>query len=751
MYKDLVSLPDTVKALPEKGQKLWMKVFNEAYTEYNKDETKSFAVAWSAIKKAGYTKEGDVWVKASMAISDMSTLPNEVKVLPYPVQEAWMKAYNACLEEHEDVEKATTVAWEAVKMLGYTKVGEHWMVRATDIDSISPMSLYCAQEEGSKWKVRIVKTGMDLRNRFWSPEVLKAGLPIFEGMKVFMLSEAQHQEEGHKYGKPPGELVGWIKNVYYQEDKIYGAGVYGEFIILASDYAKILKDNLVSSFKAGNPNLLGLSLDIKGQAESCRDESVGEYLNVTSILKGSVDVVYEPAAGGNFISLAASNLPNLTSKKEKEVEMTEIEKQMKEIEIAKSNLKQLTCSVTLDKLLYSAALPEVVTTKLRKRFENKIYEETELKAAIADEKECLDKIVGETIKNAGQVQVTKEDNDKRVQMFDDFFDGKVMSFKSCYVNYTGDEQITGAKKNFRRITAAMDSTSLSLVLQDSMNKKLTKEYGASAYNKDWRKIVSTVPRFDFRTNHVTRVGGYGDLPVVLEGDPYPAATSPTDEEATYKMLKRGYTESITWEMIRNDDVGVIRKIPSKVATACARQLYEFVFNFLSSNAVIYDGTALFSAGKGNLGAVALDSTNLHIRRRKMLEKTELSSGKRIGVAAKYLIVPSTLDKVAYDLIATPRNSDFDPTSPDFTRSLQLELIVNNLLTDEDDWFLAASPNEVEGLEIGFLDGKETPEFFIQDQENVGSVFTHDKISYKWRHVYNGSILDFRAFDGSIVA
>ena len=78
---------------------------------------------------------------------------------------------------------------------------------------------------------------------------------------------------------------------------------------------------------------------------------------------------------------------------------------------------------------------------------------------------------------------------------------------------------------------------------------MVKEYGASAYNKDWKKIASVVPRFDFRTNHITRMGGYGDLPIVAEGAAYTATTSPTDEEATYAMVKRGYTEDITWEML----------------------------------------------------------------------------------------------------------------------------------------------------------------------------------------------------------
>ena len=139
----------------------------------------------------------------------------------------------------------------------------------------------------------------------------------------------------------------------------------------------------------------------------------------------------------------------------------------------------------------------------------KLQKILELVIAIKAEKDCLDKIVAATVSGVGGIRLTKDDHESRIQMFDDFFDGKVQSFKSTYVNYTGDETLSGLKKNCKRLLASMDSTSLSLVLQDSLNKKMVKEYGANAYNKDWRKIASVVPRFDFRTNHITRMGGYG--------------------------------------------------------------------------------------------------------------------------------------------------------------------------------------------------------------------------------------------------
>ena len=633
--------------------------------------------------------------------------------------------------------------------------------KKTSVINYSETSIKSSKEgDGYKWNVRIIKEGLDKNKRNWSEGLLKSSLDKFEGSRVFVLSEAQHSAENHPYGKPPLELIGWLKSVSYTGD-----GVYGTLVIVKNTRGTELRDTLVSAFESGKEDFLGLSVDIYGS----ENEQEG-FTEITSIDKVTVDIVYEPAAGGNFIKIAAAIQNKEIIMIEEEKIVLEDQKKKLDVQIkaaqeatesaiaqglvmkkAKEDLQKILCATRLQTLLKESELPNPICEKITASWKDKIFEDTELVIAIKAEKDCLDKIVAATVSGVGGIRLTKDDHESRIQMFDDFFDGKVQSFKSTYVNYTGDETLSGLKKNCKRLLASMDSTSLSLVLQDSLNKKMVKEYGANAYNKDWRKIASVVPRFDFRTNHITRIGGYGDLPIVAEGAAYTAATSPTDEEATYAMVKRGYTEDVTWEMLRNDDVRAIRRIPGKVAAACARQLYEFVFAFLADNPTIYTTGALFTAGKGNLGTAALDVTSLNTRRRALIGRTELSSGKKLGIPAKYLIVSTAQDKTGYDLIAAPRNSDFDPTSAEFTRTLQLELIVVHPWTDTNNWYLAASPSDVEGLEIGFLDGNENPEFFVQDQETAGSMFTHDKITYKWRHLYNGAIIDDRQFDGNIVA
>lgn len=63
-YKNKQELPDAVKALPSAAQDGWMKAYNAAHQQYNGDESKANATAWSAVAKMGYVKKGDTWIKA---------------------------------------------------------------------------------------------------------------------------------------------------------------------------------------------------------------------------------------------------------------------------------------------------------------------------------------------------------------------------------------------------------------------------------------------------------------------------------------------------------------------------------------------------------------------------------------------------------------------------------------------------------------------------------------------------------------
>ena len=99
--------------------------------------------------------------------------------------------------------------------------------------------------------------------------------------------------------------------------------------------------------------------------------------------------------------------------------------------------------------------------------------------------------------------------------------------------------------------------------------------------------------------------------------------------------------------------------------------------------------------------------------------------------------------------------DDSPRMPNVLRSkwgIQLaeavQVIDDN---DADLYFLAADPALAEMIKVGFLNGREEPELFIQDMQNVGTFFDKDSITHKVRHIYDTAIADYRPFQVNIPA
>jgi hypothetical protein len=322
------------------------------------------------------------------------------------------------------------------------------------------------------------------------------------------------------------------------------------------------------------------------------------------------------------------------------------------------------------------------------------------------------------------------------------------------VDLSNDRSFTGKIQEGAVLAEALTVSSFDQILGDSITRRMLEYYNQPGLDQ-WRKLVSVGSVNDMRTQRRIRFGGYNNLSVVTEGSAYGALTSPTDEEATYAPSKKGGTEVITMEMIVNDDLGAIRDIPRRLGRAAAQTLHEFVFDILKDNGAIYDSVALFHASHGNLGSTALTAASLKAARLQMLKQADVSNSKRLGITPKYLVIPVDLEQDAFTIL----NSVFlpsgvgtaAPSDANYARTFGLEPVSVPYWTDTNNWFLVASPMDVPTIEVGFLNGKEDPELFVQDQPVNGSMFSNDKITYKVRHIYGGAVLDYRGLQGNIVA
>lgn len=342
-------------------------------------------------------------------------------------------------------------------------------------------------------------------------------------------------------------------------------------------------------------------------------------------------------------------------------------------------------------------------------------------------------------------------NGSASKIFDAFFDPNnhvVRSFREAYYLVTGDKRVTGRLKNVDKAAfrEAIGAGTLGGVLGDSINRAMLREYHSNPGLGIWRKVAKIgQPINDFRTQNRSRIGGYGDIPVVAENAPYNPLTTPSSEMSSYAVSKRGGTETITLEAIANDDVGVIQKIPKKLAEAAYRTLAKFVLNFLKDNPVVYDGNELFSLAHNNLGNAPLSAASMSVARAAMIGQTEPGSDYPIGEEPVSLLVPGDLEEVAFNLFQRGTNND-----KTFVERMALDIVRVWDWADADDWVIAANPETMPCIEVGFLNGQEDPEIFLQDAPTSGSMFSNDELKYKIRHIYGGTVTDFRGLYKSVV-
>ncbi len=153
--------------------------------------------------------------------------------------------------------------------------------------------------------------------------------------------------------------------------------------------------------------------------------------------------------------------------------------------------------------------------------------------------------------------------------------------------------------------------------------------------------------------------------------------------------------------------------------------------------------------QGNRGTTALSSSAMQTAIITMMKYTN-SASKRLGILPRYLLAPPDLAFTAQVITQSELQPGGNNNDVNVLRGAIEPIVVPNW-TDTNNWYLMANPAQIEGIEVGFLGGREEPELLVQDQPANGTVFTNDAISWKVRWFYGAVWLDYRAAYGSIVA
>lgn len=674
-------------------------------------------------------------------------------------------------------------------------VATHIPAKASSVATPVPMREAVAatsdDESSGRYLIRVIESGLSANNILYPDTVLREAAPKFNNARVFVKSDDEHiAGKGKDVRNLLGRLVeaAWVPAANGLPGQI-------QAVLEVLQPGGDIDVRLREAVKRGMTDIFGFSIDCLGGSTktTINGKSVRQAKSITKV--DSVDLIVEPGAGGRLIRMTEavnqSKEQSEMSLKQKmltavlahnagmfagvaldDINDDELETAYREAVAAgvkPSNPADAVTAAELEKFreevrmvearnharttIAASTLPQAAKDKLTAQFATmERFAEADVAKAISDEREYLSRFVESGKVNIPFDDIQIEDSHAKVNdMLDAFFDPahkdhrSVGSFRECYIAITGDRDVTGLLRNCDRsrlmaaagenFREAVSSDTFANVLGNAITRRVQALFVADTNLQAWRKVATTVPVRDFRTQERTRIGGYGNLPLVLERGAYTALSTPTDGKATYAVAKRGGTESVSIEAIKNDDVGALRRIPSEMMLAAANTLNEFVFDFFRTNPLIHDGKALYHADHGNLFTVALSAAQYSTHRLAMLKQSRSGSGKRNAVSPASILVPFDLQEQAFDLFVRGTNND-----KTFVQSLNPVVIPVDYWTDANDWVTLADPSRLPVLEIGFLDGNEEPELFVQDSPTGGSMFSNDALTYKIRHIYGGNIL-----------
>jgi cation transport regulator ChaB len=378
--------PDKIKGMPIAAQHIWMAAFNNAWKEYNGDEGKCAATAYSAVEKAGYKQDKDgKWLKEELQ-EELNRGTERLRNSEFREDAPFAQAVE--LEPHTFRVQLMNLEEPAVKKRGWTGNSKYYSDKA--LESMARLS-----------------------------------------------NNKKSMASGHHDDARLRETAGLVKNVA----KVPGKKVIeGDYEVLGEAQGW-LEPLIRKQVETPDANLLSLSINAGGSYFwGEQDGKRGKIVEDVNYFE-SADVVFNPAAGGNFkkileeyrrrktmdITLKELKEENADLVKQiKEEALAEIQKTLKEEREAKEKAEreltalkeekiQAESKTSAEKLLKESKLNEAQAKGLMEAMTGK--KEDEQKRLVEERKEYLrslakdlkvDNLGFDSKEQPGETKITEE-------------------------------------------------------------------------------------------------------------------------------------------------------------------------------------------------------------------------------------------------------------------------------------------------------------------------------------------------------
>ncbi|TCR04068.1 prohead protease/major capsid protein fusion protein [Neorhizobium sp. JUb45] len=255
-----------------------------------------------------------------------------------------------------------------------------------------------------------------------------------------------------------------------------------------------------------------------------------------------------------------------------------------------------------------------------------------------------------------------------------------------------------------------------IILGNVVNTTLRAGYEAAG--QTFRPLVREATAANFKAINRAQLGEGPAFDRVPENGEYKRG-SVTEGKESYKIATFGKVIGITRQVIINDDMNAFSRIPQLMGGAAAQLESDLVWAQILGNPTMGDGQTLFSVPHKNLmTAAALNVPAIGKMRASMAKQTGLDGKTVLNIVPQFLIVPVELETTADQLLnAVYHPTDSAGAATGSMRKLQIiaEARLDNGISNPavvstaiagstTAWYLAASPAQVDTVELAYLEG-----------------------------------------------
>lgn len=299
-------------------------------------------------------------------------------------------------------------------------------------------------------------------------------------------------------------------------------------------------------------------------------------------------------------------------------------------------------------------------------------------------------------------------------------------------------------------TGGMHSTSdFPSILANVATKTLRAAYEAAP--QTFRPLVREVSVPDFRTVTRGQIGEAPQLERINEHGEYRRGTLGEGSES-YAIATYGKVIALTRQAIINDDLGAFARLSRAFGVSAANLESDLVWAQILMNPNMGDGIPLFHASHNNLGSAAgINADSVAAGFEAMRLQKGLDGKTLLNITPKYLITSVAAVMKGAQLLAPLQAAQASNAVPEYLRVVATiaEPRLDNGFTDPASgtiiagnrfkWYLGADPNQIDTVELAYLEGQRG--VYTETQRG----FNIDGVEVKARLDAGAKVIDWRAF------